>query len=125
MSYVHCHSCDWSQDDFWDFRLTRGHGYVTFVNLGKFKVGWEYNPLSLFLSYVATYLKPRRIDHDLWIAKEKGWRRKDPHSWWLIGQEFKKVFWRFKRQHWWFEKQFFDEVDKLCPKCGARNLDVD
>lgn len=63
MSYLHCHSCNWGQDDFWSFKWGK-YGYW---KLPVIKLGWAYNPVSCFLSHVFTkrgYWRPRRIKHD-------------------------------------------------------------
>ncbi len=129
MAYLHCHTknCDWSQDDFWSFKIGK-YGYWKFP-FSKF--GIAYNPISVFLSYVCTkkgYWKPRRIVHDSSWAKEAGWSRKDPHSWWLAWQSFKDIFRRFKGQKWWTYESWKSDYDKgiaVCPNCGQKNFDID
>lgn len=123
MAFLHCHSCDWSQDDYWDFSIRRGYGHFT-----VFGFGWQYNPISCFLSYVfgrQGYWWPRRIDFDDNIAKECGWKRRDPHSWFLIVREFKRMIRKFKNQRWWTHEQFLADVDAVCPNCGKSNFDED
>lgn len=115
MAYVHCHQCGWSQDDFWDFSW-RKYGYWH---------GWRYNPFSCFLSYVDSYIKPRRITFDKWVAKESGWKRIDPHSWWLIWDRFKSMIKKFIKQKWWFEDSYYKDKKKKCPCCGNDKLCVD
>ena len=118
MAYLHCHTkgCCWSQDDWWDF------------SFGKY--GWAYNPFSVFLSYVFGYKGywfPRRIEFDSNWAKENNYRI-DPHSWWLAWREFKKIFWKFKRQKWWTEKSWkkdYKAGKAVCPDCGQVNFDID
>lgn len=132
MSYLHCHTkgCNWSQDDFWDFSFGR-HGYWT-VPLPFIKLGWRYNPFSVFLSYVFTkkgYWFPRRIMHDRNCMADYGWKRPDPHSWWLAWYQFLRIFRSFKRQIWWTEKAFRKD-HKLgkaaCPNCCSKDeFDID
>jgi len=120
MAYLHCHSCDWGQDDFWSFRFRRKYGYFKL-----FGFGWEYNPISCFLSYVNEYAKPRRLEFDKYYANEMGWKRHDVHSWWLLWQEFKDMLKSFRRQKWWTYKGFKKAKEKKCPKCGSTKLDID
>lgn len=130
MAYLHCHTknCNWSQDDFWDFSFGK-YGYWT---IPFTKIGWGYNPFSLFLSYVFTkkgYWWPRRIMYDRYCMKDHGWTRPDPHSWWLAWQEFKRIFKAFKRQKWWTERDFKrDHRLRIarCPNCSrSDNFDID
>lgn len=118
MAYLHCHTkgCGWSQDDFWSLR----GGYF-------WKIG--YNPLSVFLSYVFGYKGfwyPRRVKCDTSVIEDYGWRRSDPHSWWLIWYEFKKIFSRLKRMKWWTWKSWKKaKATANCPECNQRNFDID
>lgn len=130
MSFLHCHTkgCNWSQDDWWNFSFGR-YGYWKFPFT---RYGWAYNPFSVFLSNVFTkkgYWFPRRIKFDRGCMEENKWKRIDPHSWWLAWREFKKIFWRFKRQKWWTEKTFKKDYAKgiaVCPNCGSSDeFDID
>jgi len=48
MSFLHCHSCDWGQDDFWDFSFKK----------------YSYNPIKSFFGYsLPRWIKPRWEDH--------------------------------------------------------------
>lgn len=129
MAYVHCHSCHWSQDDFWDFKLKIGRygGYFDFIRW-PIRVGWGYNPFSVFFSYVfgrRGYWWPRRIDHDDFCAKDNGWGRRDPHSWWLIGWAFRRMLRTLKNQRWRTFEDLKKDKDQRCPECGSDDLDID
>lgn len=105
MSYIHCHNCDWEQDDFW---------------------GWRYNPVSCFLRDVAYYLKPRRIQFDSNVAGEMGWTRTDLHSWYMIVLSERKMFRRIFRQKWWTYRDWKRAKDRnICPSCKGEGLCVD
>jgi hypothetical protein len=114
MAYVHCHNCDWSQDDFWDFRFWRRHSY---------------NPISYFLRRVIGWKdglwRPRRTRHDHWYAVEQKWKRDDPHSWYLVWWLLKRMCRSFKHQHWWTWTGYWTDKRKVCPSCGSPKLDVD
>ncbi len=126
MAYLHCHNCDWSQDDFWDFKF---HKYGYFHR-------WGYNPFSVFLSYVFSkdgYWKPRRITHEPYAAHDQGWGRNDPHSWWLILDCFLSMLRKLRRQVFWTEASYAKARDVAivsghtlgCPSCNANKLDID
>lgn len=115
MAYVHCHNCDWSQDDFWSFK--------------------GYNPIRFFWKNVlwgrSGYWKPRRIEYDSSVIKEYGWKRTDPHSWWLLARAIRRIFKDFLHQKWWTYASWKKTVEKngnkwpVCPKCGKPELDID
>lgn len=76
------------------------------------------------------YGYPRRIEHDKCCIQDYGWKRFDPHSWWLIWYQFKRILRKFKNQKWWTEKSFRRDhrVLKLayCPNCGSKtDFDID
>jgi hypothetical protein len=119
MAYLHCHTegCGWSQDDFWNLK-----GFYFW------KIG--YNPLSVFLSYTfgyKGYWKPRRMDHNSSVIKDYGWSRRDPHSWYLIWYQLKRMIMKFFEMKWWTQKSWEKANAKgaACPKCGERNFDID
>lgn len=128
MAYLYCHSCHWSQDDFWDFRVrVGGYSYFYFIKW-PVRVGWGYNPFSAFLSEVFGwhgYWRPRRVDYDDYCAKDNGWGRRDPHSWWLIGRSFRCMIRNLKSQRWRTYDEFKRDPDKRCPRCGSDDLDID
>ncbi len=118
MAYLHCHSCDWSQDDFWSKR---------------------YNPITKFWSDVKWLWKPRIIDLDhnivddlikytkvpILFKKRDGWQYKF-FSWnWLVLEIVKEVK-NFRTQKWWTWEAFMKEKDTaVCPSCGAQDFDID
>lgn len=123
MAFLHCHSCDWEQDDYWSFHFSRRSCYIKILG-----IGWDYNPVSCFLSHILGrngYWWPRRIKFDVSTAKEHGWRREDPHSWFLAWHEFKRMIRKFRSMRWWTHEAFERDTGAVCPSCGARNFDVD
>jgi hypothetical protein len=82
MAYIHCHNCNWQQDDFWS-------------------VG-GYNPIRFFLTQDVPWLiRPRIITFDKWVAKKNGWSNHRRFSWWVLWWEFKRMCLKFRRQYWW------------------------
>jgi len=54
--YLHCHSCNWSQDDFWEWK------WKGLLSFWKFKSRpFGYNPFSLLLQHIAVYFEIKRI----------------------------------------------------------------
>jgi len=68
MAYIHCHSCDWSQDDFWDFKIHK-YGWYDGYNLFK-KYGWGYNPIKMLIDDFKHWGFPRWISFDSEGAKK-------------------------------------------------------
>ena len=129
MAYLHCHSCDWSQDDFWS---------------------WRYNPLTKTWRDIKWNWKPVWRSMDKWylddIKEYLGisylYRKKESpctrpirapttfeyqvFSWyWFIIQivmEFRNIL----RMRWWTWKSWQrNKNTAVCPGCGNRNFDID
>ena len=123
MAYLHCHTkgCNWSQDDFWDWKWV---GILGFWRWRHRPFG--YNPFSMILEDVAEYWRPRFIEFDLYAMKEMGFNMKRIHSWRMLAYQVRKHFRRFfttKWKTWEGWKKVRDTA--VCPKCGQRNFDID
>lgn len=97
MSYVHCHTCNWEQDDFW---------------------GRRYNPIRFFLkSELPNYIMPRMIDFD---PKPYSYGR--VFSWYVLWRLVVKWCRRVATQKWWTYNSW-QKARKAgkggCPKCGS------
>jgi len=117
MSYLHCHSCDWSQDDFWHKK---------------------YNPLTKIWDDIKWLWKPRMIGMDIDIVKDLNKythvliiQKRVRHeykifSWnWLVLEFVKEIKILFQ-QKWWTYKSWQRHKDTaVCPKCKKRNFDID
>ena len=112
MAYPHCHKCNWTQDDFWSFKL----------NL-KDSRPFGYNPLSLVIEDFKLWIKPRKIDMDSNWMKEHGLKGKTVFSWYLLLLDLKRHSKRIFTQHFWTEKSYM-KSDHKCPKC-SNHLCVD
>lgn len=124
MSYLHCHSCGWSQDDFWSWNWS---GLRKFWKWKRRPFG--YNPLSLILEDFSEYWKPRMISFDAYAAKDMGFKNSNIFSWSML---FYNLAWhvqRIFRQRWWtFNqwKKYYDKGFAVCPKCKCSDkLDID
>jgi len=146
MAYVHCHHCNWEQDDFWS---------------------WGYNPLRWFFKYdLPSYIWPRMIRCDpgflgggskfaksldlIGVVREvpvsddekASWSKaaisegeKPPrtvhvhltHSWYALWRSLMKWYHRVWTQEWWTYKSWRQAVAEGrggCPKCH-RSLCID
>jgi hypothetical protein len=108
MAFLHCHSCDWSQDDF-------------------YHIG--YNPAQYLLTW-NTYLfgdKHHRLDEpftqDAQFILDNG----NITTREVLAREFAKFAKRIRNMKWVTYKDFMNEsIDKkVCPKCGSKDLDID
>jgi hypothetical protein len=119
MAYLHCHNCDWSQDDFWNWKWT--------YKFWKFRP-FGYNPVSLIFDDISDYWKPRRIGMDSWWIEEIKIRHKngEVHSWvmliWQIKRHIKRIF---TMKVWTYKK--WEKVRKtwVCPECKSNKWDID
>ena len=123
MAFLHCHNCDWEQDDFWEWR-------IKWTELHKWRYRpFGYNPLSLILEDIAENIWPRRQHYDQWFADEVGWKTNRPHSWFVMMWGIKKHFKRLFTQTWWTERAFKKDYNAgvaKCPNCGkADEFDID
>lgn len=123
MSYLHCHKCKWSQDDFWNFE-------IKWKNIFKWTYRpFGYNPLSLMLETIAINIKPHFIIFDKWWAKENGFKLKKIFSWHLLLFEIKNIIKSIFNQKYRTYKAYKKAEIKgnlICPNCKtSNNLDVD
>lgn len=133
MAYLHCHSCGWSQDDFW-----------TFFKVYRWRKSWwkrfsfGYNPITKFIDDVKWLWKPKWIRMDKWLVDDlkvytgvsvKTRVRNSKFqvfSWSLLKLELVKEWKIFRNQKWWTYKSWLRNKDiAMCPKCGKRNFDID
>ncbi len=109
MAYLHCHDCDWGQDDFWE-------------------VG-GYNPVRWLLNVEADLLKDKmRFDFESIDISPEGHDDEGP---WVSGKAY--VAWELRRHARNIEKMAVRTTDEWkqvkntfrCPGCGSQNLDID
>ncbi|MHC4158888.1 MAG: hypothetical protein ACYSSO_07390 [Planctomycetota bacterium] len=105
MAYLHCHSCDWSQDDFYSED--------------------GYSPAN-FLKSWNEQLCGDKIDEqfpsDPEFLQENGpitYRE-------VIAREYEKFAKRIRCMKWvTWEQWQREKVTAVCPKCGAQDFDID
>lgn len=121
MAYLHCHSCDWSQDDFWSWNWS---GVKKFWKWSYRPFG--YNPFSLLLEDIAFYAKPKIVKMDSWWAEENGFKTANIHSWRMLVRSVKLRFKGIANMKWWTWESWKKSKDNAtCPGCGAQNFDID
>jgi hypothetical protein len=99
-AYVHCHNCDWGQDDFWSS---------------------DYNPVRFLLNWEEDLLG-ERLDEpftdDAGFIKEHGNLSVRE----VIARECEKAAASIRNMHFLSEEDW--QTNNKCPKCGQA-LDID
>ncbi len=126
MAYVHCHSCPWSQDDFWNKH------YNPFRFFFKVDV-----PLYIYPKYIVgdpEFVKPTAFTQFFRLTRATGYmrrRRFEVFSWFALVRQFLGWLARMYDQVWWTDESWEKVIAKNggkwppCPKCGAHDLDID
>ena len=100
MAYLHCHNCDWSQDDFWDK---------------------SYNPFA-FLEYAwGSQLLEKNLDERFpgESMDKRTWRE-------VLVQEAEWAVSKVKEMKYRTMEEFKKEnPDRICPQCKQKELDID
>jgi len=113
MAYLHCHDCDWSQDDFWS-----EDGWSPEVSM---KNDWEY-----------TFRDKIYMDENFF--EEAGLQdkmHKDDEGCWISGQDLLAFeLRRCARKVEEMAVRTYEEWKKVrstfvCPECGSKNWDID
>lgn len=126
MAYLHCHTkdCGWSQDDFWDYRFT-AKAWKQFFTFQWQRRPFGYNPFSILLEDISSYIKPRKIKMDSYWAKENGLRSNNVHSWWFLRKGFSRYRGVKKKMLFKTWEEFQANKTTHCPKCDKVNWDID
>jgi hypothetical protein len=106
MAYLHCHNCDWSQDDFW---------------------GSSYNPIKCLQrdeKYLFELDKIQRMDCN-WLKENKfhpeTFTKRDLLIW-----ELKRKIKRIEGMIYVTYEEFKEKNPNcLCPKCNKKSLNID
>jgi hypothetical protein len=121
MAYVHCHTCGWTQDDFWSKK---------------------YNPVRSILKHDMYLLRSQYIRVDLYYVQHtkltlllRLTTRVDgkyyAHSWLLLWRSLRRCCKLLPAQVWWTQASWQRAIAKNhnrypnCPACGDDTLDVD
>lgn len=109
MAYLHCHSCDWSQDDFWEIG-----GYNPIRSAQDLEVGLFRD--KVHLDPVASTITPEGEDQDGPYVTGTSYVA---HLLRRYARNIETMAIRTDAE-WKRVKDTF-----CCPKCGSRNLDID
>ena len=105
MAYLHCHSCDWEQDDFYSVD--------------------GYNPADYLKSWMEMLCSEGvddQFSNDSEFLKENGPISKRE----VIAREFEKFAIRIRNMNWvTYELWEKNKKEAVCPKCGESNFDID
>lgn len=104
MAYVHCHSCDWEQDDFYSV-----YGY----NPARYLLDWMKDLCS-------DKIDEQFTDDPGFIAENGPITTRE-----VIAREFEKFGDRIRQMKWITEEQWKKDENKVCPGCGSAHLDID
>jgi hypothetical protein len=119
MAFAHCHDCDFSQDDFWE---VYGNGWHPFRS----------DIVQDWIRHINDAIHGRKtISMDIWWAKDAGisYREVGGHAEinvleyiaWELEHKAKNI----RNMHWLTTKEFRDDPNRCCPKCGSKHLDID
>ena len=97
--YVHCHNCKWEQDDFYSVD--------------------GYNPAH----FLATLTKDLCGDINQPIRVNDGASEITMREY--IARYFEHFAKHIREMKWITADQFYADPNKVCPKCGSDNLDLD
>jgi hypothetical protein len=138
MAFLHCHSCGWSQDDFYDVGFSIQYCRWR-KSWWKVRVNFGYNPLTKMWRDIKWWWKPRYIVMDNWYLNDilKFTKVKVKHQ--SVNRGQTKVFslcwllvelvkdWRvFRNMRWLTYNSWKRHGDTaVCPNCGDRNFDID
>ena len=119
MAYLHCHSCDWSQDDFY----TKRYNPLTKI-WDDIKWLWKPKIISLQQDIVDDLVGYTHVPVLRW--QDSDWSGYRFFSWnWLLLELVKDIRVAY-RTKWWTWKSWKKARDTaVCPKCGDRNFDID
>lgn len=108
MAFLHCHACDFSQDDFWTE---------------------SYNPITFLEKNFTKDLLTRDLDEKVGMDKywlEENEYRNDITRRELIAWELERHALRIREMEYrTFEEYQEKNPERKCPWCGERNLDID
>jgi hypothetical protein len=113
LAFLHCHDCDWEQDDFWS------------------EDGW--NPeKSMKGSWEQAFQDKIYMDRDFFIENHiEDKMNKDEKGHWITGPNL--LAWNLRTKASQVENMAVRTIEEwkqkkdtfTCPECGGRNLDID
>ncbi len=100
MSYVHCHGCGWTQDDFWDK---------------------DYNPIAFLFNMFGQDILTKDLDELMKNGTQGNITRRE----WIAQQLEIHANLIRKQKYRTFEELQAKNREGICPNCGKLQLDID
>ena len=107
MAGLHCHSCDWSQDDFYSIDRYNPAKHLLWWN--EQLCGEKQDEIDKQFTEDAQFLQ----DNGPITTRE------------VIARLYEKFARRIREMAWITYEQWEKEPNKVCPKCGSSELDID
>ena len=106
--YLHCHSCDWSQDDFYS-----EDGY----NPARYLASWN----DCLCGDEADKIDKQFSDDSEFLHNNGAISTRE-----VIAREYERFAKRIREMKFFTYEQWIAEKDEaVCPKCGAQDFDID
>jgi hypothetical protein len=104
--FVHCHNCNWQQDDFYSVD--------------------GYNPVRV-LKDLNEYLCGDKIDEIIHCGEFVNGKpiRPDMTQREWIARYYERFAKHIREMKWITAEQYYADPNKVCPKCGSSKLDLD
>jgi len=102
MAYLHCHSCDWSQDEFWSK---------------------DYTPLK---SSIVSWLGDLLLEDTVSTDEGPGKGVVEIESRMYVSRALVRIGMEIRNMKWKTEEDWLRERETaVCPNCGAQDFDID
>lgn len=108
MAYLHCHSCDWEQDDFYS---EEGYNPASSLkNWNDILCGEKQNKIDKVFSTDSEFVR----ENGKITTRE------------VIARQYEKYARKIRTMKWITWEQWEKEKDTaVCPNCGAKDFDID
>ena len=107
MAYLHCHSCDWQQDDFYS-----PEGY----NPARYLLSWN----DVLCGDKRSRLNEQFSDDAEFVRENGPITTRE-----VVAREYEKFARRIRSMKWVTYEDFKADPNKVCPECGSDDLDID
>lgn len=107
--YVHCHSCPWQQDDFYD----AGYNPAKWLSeaFDRYLFGDKINELGKTI-HCGEFVNGKPLRPDMTQQE-------------FIARYYEQFGRHIREMKWTTVEQFYADPDKRCPECGSTELDLD
>ena len=119
MAFVHCHNCDWEQDDFWYKSKDTKFGYLS-ISIGGMK-----ELVELLEAAIDDPSKHMIDNYDSNFFKERFGTNHEVDVREFVARMLENRANRIRGMHWMTEQDYRNDPNKRCPKCNSANLDID